>query len=715
MNDARYGGWISATTGAAISITGSGITHQNNKAVEGGVFHLRRGSTLKSMNQFYQYNQANTLTSDSSPTYTGLVIAGRGGVVALYDSTATFDTDSFNGNIAQGRPPSLALNQGGGGLAFCEQSTPGVIGGVTLVRTTVNNTVASRLSGGIIHSTTPITGGIGTSMISGCVINITSSKLNHSGADLGGNVYAKGGQVYLSSTQFRDSTAWRGAIVYSFDTSLSINNCAFAANIASSGGSPFWCDLQGPTYLGSNSFDGNVPTPFNWGAGAVPASTPYSLEITSRPSTQQTSGIAISSVFTLRLFDQWGNFVPESNDVPLTATLSSSSGTLSGVTSRSWANGQVSFGALTGTSTDLALRAPAGTYTIIFSTYLTLLNGTIRYISISDTVTIRQCVAGEYYDSTISVQACVLCGSGKYTNTVASASCQSCDFGTWSSAIGATKCNNCTAGLYASQQGQTSCQACECGKYAAHAVGASSCLPCSTGTANNLTTGVTVCSSCSSGRYASDVGLALCNVCPSGSFTNTSGNSACLPCPAGYYLSSSMLGSTLCMACATGTYTSDAGSSLCHPCSIGSYQPITGQSSCKPCDAGLYQSMIGQSACANCSFGTHAPSPGGYATCLTCPLGSSSDHEGAVNCTSCVPGYAGLGCMECEPGYYAPDNGMVACLPCPAGSHTPETAAWECTPCGVGHAQSLTGQIDCVQCNPGHYADVEGLCSCALW
>ena len=87
-----------------------------------------------------------------------------------------------------------------------------------------------------------------------------------------------------------------------------------------------------------------------------------------------------------------------------------------------------------------------------------------------------------------------------------------------------------------------------------------------------------------------------------------------------------------CVPCSKGTYRpGDANGAGCLECPAGTYQPFLGGSECTVCGAGNYSANT--LSCEPCQVGEYCPEDSAIGT--PCPLGSTTDGNGAVNYDDC--------------------------------------------------------------------------------
>jgi hypothetical protein len=137
--------------------------------------------------------------------------------------------------------------------------------------------------------------------------------------------------------------------------------------------------------------------------------------------------------------------------------------------------------------------------------------------------------------------------------------------------------------------------------------------------------------------------------------------------------------------CGVGTYYENG---QCIDCAIGRYSNVANApwpTNCSLCPVGKYNTNVAQSSCIDCSSGKL----------------SSSDRTFCEDCEAGEYNYAGIACVSCEYGKYAPTAQTDACLKCDAGFKTNNaTGSTLCTSCEAG-TYSI-GQVDyCEECPAG--------------
>ncbi|XP_078092838.1 laminin subunit alpha-5 isoform X1 [Mustelus asterias] len=181
----------------------------------------------------------------------------------------------------------------------------------------------------------------------------------------------------------------------------------------------------------------------------------------------------------------------------------------------------------------------------------------------------------------------------------------------------------------------------------------------------------------------------------------------------------------------------------CQDCSPGYYRDTKGLflGKCVPCNCNGHsdQCLGGSGICVNCQHSTEGDNCercktglvenaaiGAASLCVQCPCPLTvSSNNFAKDCVNhgdrtqclCMPGYAGLKCERCAPGYYG--NPMVLgsqCQPCNCNSNTDSNMLFS-------NCDSLTGVcLDCMHntagphcelCAPGFYGDAVTAKNCA--
>jgi len=221
------------------------------------------------------------------------------------------------------------------------------------------------------------------------------------------------------------------------------------------------------------------------------------------------------------------------------------------------------------------------------------------------------------------------------------------------------------------------------------------------------------CSLCVAGRFSNNETQFQCEACPAGSFS-AEGSSECTLCPAGYF--------------------SYAGSSSCFPCGYGQYNSQPGQTECSLCPAGTFTSFNTTSAlddqfrggymsCVQCEDNQIGNEAYGSSRCVDCPNGSHANFDWTECVTdekdnqgNCLPGSElnsdGSGdCMECMPGYYAPD-GTTGCFSCAPGTYSGVPGSTECTDCPAGYVSFSYGSSSCYTCSYGSFSSEPGAAYC---
>mmetsp|Transcript_12815 Transcript_12815/g.28911 ORF Transcript_12815/g.28911 Transcript_12815/m.28911 type:complete len:1515 (+) Transcript_12815:1-4545(+) len=167
-------------------------------------------------------------------------------------------------------------------------------------------------------------------------------------------------------------------------------------------------------------------------------------------------------------------------------------------------------------------------------------------------------------------------------------------------------------------------------------------------------------------------------------------------------------------------------------------------------EAGVTAGIGADGLCGECPFFTHLHFRGGawqhlpawmcialrceagadldrHSQCIACPVGTSPDVENRTvdtngrddifveTCTSCPEGTIaersnGLpSCVQCPPGYEAPNIGSMECIQCTNGTFAPFSGMPQCLPCPSGRVATGSGSTACEECSQGRTAEkVEG-------
>ncbi len=180
---------------------------------------------------------------------------------------------------------------------------------------------------------------------------------------------------------------------------------------------------------------------------------------------------------------------------------------------------------------------------------------------------------------------------------------------------------------------------------------------------------------CVAGRFASSGG---------DSFTCRSSPDLCTPCAAGTESNvTAATSSQTCTLCKT-AFVSTAGAAVCQPCLPGRFanaSSVDGVAICSRCPINTANNATAATQCTPCNAGSRALQPGA-SVCTPCPtdtfspVGGECDACSSLGCQgldSCVLGYDGDLCSECQPGYYAEtvQNGPGQVLQCSACGTTP--------------------------------------------
>ncbi|XP_062571486.1 proprotein convertase subtilisin/kexin type 5-like, partial [Saccostrea cucullata] len=367
-----------------------------------------------------------------------------------------------------------------------------------------------------------------------------------------------------------------------------------------------------------------------------------------------------------------------------------------------------------------------------------------------DNCTLLDCSPGSY----INGSDCLPCDFATYQPNRHQISCKPCGPDLNTSSTGATSAEDCQIFCPAGKEGQTVCIPCKEG-YAKSSPGISTCTKCTGNyTANDQRTDCdslfcdvgfyfhqNSCIPCIRGFYKAVRGNDECTKCPDGFLTtsvasvspNDCNDPYCVPgkylnstgqcddCMIGYYKTTT--GNDNCTACSSNYTTPSRGSTIasncsiivceagekrissnntCMKCPVGYYQPARGQSDCLQCPAMQTTEQEGtiiqtdcvpicqkgeefnsvSKTCKKCDLGYYKSSVGNSESCTKCPNGNTtlitgSISSGACNITDCSPGTyrsSGAGCKECPVGTFQDQQSQTSCKNCPSNKNTTETS-----------------------------------------
>ncbi|CAG9328147.1 unnamed protein product [Blepharisma stoltei] len=216
--------------------------------------------------------------------------------------------------------------------------------------------------------------------------------------------------------------------------------------------------------------------------------------------------------------------------------------------------------------------------------------------------------------------------------------------------------------------------------------------------------------SCPYGYYCPVEGLSDPMECSPGYYQKECGKSSCTPCDVGYYCDSAKTENrTVFSKICQPGYYCDTASTLPVACAPSTYNPYWAKGACIQCEIGYY--------CPNQAMTEHWPCKSGY----ICNRVGLSDGD------ACPEGYyceSGVNSTVSDTGYC--DETLYKCpILCPAGSMCPEGSSKN-TICPVGFYQNEKGKGDCYTCPlgyicpktnsteptlcpAGYYCDLEGL------
>ncbi|XP_071958738.1 uncharacterized protein [Antedon mediterranea] len=295
-----------------------------------------------------------------------------------------------------------------------------------------------------------------------------------------------------------------------------------------------------------------------------------------------------------------------------------------------------------------------------------------------------------------------------------------CEAGTFMTETHADECNICYAGFYCVTGYEP--ERCPAGFYCPAGTGYD-WQPCPTGTfsTNDGLSNETQCTQCSAGKYCAETNATMvtgkCDpgyYCVEGSDTptpevNFKGTAGL--CYEGHYCP---IATSTPSPCPRGTFsniTKLTNDSECTDCLYGQYCETEGLVyPTGDCYAGFYCLRGAKDPNNPIVDETSGPCPVGY----YCPNGTSYP-------LACLPGTynPSIGqseCLECEPGYWCPENSTdYQDTPCPTGHYCPAgTPSSDQYPCPKGYYNDYEGQQtldDCKPCPPGKFCETSGLSS----
>lgn len=273
----------------------------------------------------------------------------------------------------------------------------------------------------------------------------------------------------------------------------------------------------------------------------------------------------------------------------------------------------------------------------------------------------------------------------------------------------------CPKGYYAPASGgvNATCTKCPAGTFSA-AVGTmkiETCTACPANTNSNM--GVTLITDCSCNRGYTGPGSTLCTACPAGQYKDTQGPAACSFCSRTMYSTTiAAITSATCSLCPANT-DAPVGSGKLSSCICNSGYTGSDGMTCNACPAGTFKPANGSAPCSKCAPGTYSGAIAAVdsATCVTCPVGSSSDEASSLvtHCT-CLLGYTapsnGLACTACPAGMFKPTRGTAACTACASGKYSEGSAAFDISTCltcpSNTYAPASSGLLTKCTCNAGY-------------
>lgn len=244
--------------------------------------------------------------------------------------------------------------------------------------------------------------------------------------------------------------------------------------------------------------------------------------------------------------------------------------------------------------------------------------------------------------------------------------CSPCPANTYYAGSQATSCSPCPPLMITNGTGATSADECICKPAAVLGNPSAPQLGCVCPPGFAMAAADLPCLPCLPNTFTNTSNMRTCLSCPRQSATapgaplgSANSAAACLCKSGARSRDTGALSGDAC-ACPPGT-TSESDDAPCLLCPANTFMPNWDARSCRPCPLNA-PSLAGASAFGNCT------APPGYLASLrrseafaACPYGSLACADGA-----CRPGYTGLLCKDCQPGY-SPRGRALGCSPCPAG------------------------------------------------
>lgn len=247
-------------------------------------------------------------------------------------------------------------------------------------------------------------------------------------------------------------------------------------------------------------------------------------------------------------------------------------------------------------------------------------------------------------------------------------------------------------------------------------------LPCVPGRTSD---GFNLCEACPAGTFAADFASEQCTACPQNTYADVSFSTTCYTCtpscPQKQYLAQCGANSPgTCSPCAkdcaadslrvdcTGQSQGACQSCPADPLPNQYYALAAEECSASPCTSqlslGNYWSHHGGTNATGCAQSPCLNKPGNSVYVPYDNLDSACKYQ-------CLPGYQGVSCEPCQPGYFASAD-SVTCQPCPQGTFSSDPASASCQVCQEGSYASVQASTQCDPCSAGSYAPSKQSASC---
>ncbi|XP_022100039.1 zonadhesin-like [Acanthaster planci] len=312
-------------------------------------------------------------------------------------------------------------------------------------------------------------------------------------------------------------------------------------------------------------------------------------------------------------------------------------------------------------------------------------------------VTGDPCTAGHYCPG--ETTSPIPCEPGSYTTTTHRSECDECPEGSY--CVTGYDPEPCPHGFYCPNGTGYDWRPCPTGSYS-NQIGLkeeSECTLCDPSKFCAYINATMVTGNCAAGYFCtegSDTATpevtfkGVAGVCPEGSYCEE-GTATPSPCPRGTF----------------GNKTKLKAESECTQCLYGMYCDAEGLTWPQgECDPGFYCLRGSQDANNPSEDATGGPCPAGH----YCPRGTSFP----LGCLSGTynPLRGQSECLDCEAGFWCPENSTAADQPCPRGHYCPNGTAYATQyPCPKGYYNDFEQKSqldDCKPCEPGYYCASPG-------